>query len=398
MKIMILNGNVSGGGAAQIAHMIYEGEKQKGIEAFFVAGWGEKNQKADLIICKNVIAKMLHAIRRELHGGVCYSNPYAANKIIKFIKRNKIDLVHIHNIANSYIGIKDVATIASVCPVVWTLHEMWSFTGHCGHSYDCMEWKEGCLNCDNLNYLPKVNRNCTAKVWIEKKRSFTNRNIYFVTPSKWLERKARESFLKNEKILTINNGISFGKQVRKVSTECNDILKVLFVAGDINNPYKGLDILERALELISESELITINIMGEGSLSDKINRKYAVSYYGTVTDKKQKEEIYLASDLLIVPSRQENFPTVILEAFACGVPVVGSNVGGIPEIIGENCGWVMKENSPDELCNILKKILNDKTSLYGKKEKCRQQFEKKYKLEKMIDSYLELYKGILKDV
>ena len=398
MRVMILNGNVSGGGAAQIAHAIYEGEKENGLEVFFVAGWGKKEQSADLVIGKNICLKIMHAIRREIHGGVCYSNPYAVRKILDFIDRNKIDLVHIHNIANNYIGIKDVAVIASKYPVVWTLHEMWSFTGHCGHSFECEEWKTGCLKCKNLRFLPQINRNCTAKVWKEKRRSFTNKNICFVTPSKWLENKVRKSFLKNEKIITINNGIEFGSITKKYSCDSDNVLKILFVAGNINNPYKGLDIVEKALEIVDVPQCIKINIMGEGRLSDRINDKYSITYYGLVSEKEKKEEVYASSDLLLIPSKQENFPTVILEAFACGLPAIGSNVGGISEIITEDCGWVMKENTPDELSNILKNILKDRRSLKIKGENCSKRFKEEYQLHKMINAYVNLYREVLDNV
>lgn len=397
MRILILNGNVSGGGAAQIARSICDGIKARGEEAYYVAGWGNKDRTCDLVIGKNFIMKAIHAVRREISGGICYSNPYALKKIKSYIKKNNIDVIHVHNIANNYIGIRDIEYLARKYRVVWTLHEMWAFTGHCGHPLECTLWKKGCIKCEQLNNPPCIKRDIAGKIWNEKRKCFVGANIHFVTPSQWLNDRIRESFLGNEDIVTINNGIAFGKDDTTKKKESN-VLRLLFVAGDINNRYKGLDLLEKALEIIDASRRIELIIMGEGHVSDKTAEKYQVYYHGKVVKREQKEEIYQSADVLVVPSKAENFPTVILEAFACGLPVIGSNVGGIPELVTNDCGWIIEDNTAEKLSDILQKLTDDKKDILDKSVNCRKKYQEQYTLDSMMNNYFKLYREIADDV
>ena len=141
---------------------------------------------------------------------------YAAGKILAAIEREHIDLVHLHNTHGNYMGIRDVREIAARCPVVWTLHDMWSFTGHCAYAGDCDHWRtRGCARCQNLSMFPRLYIDRAAAIRRQKRNISPGGGITFVTPSQWLYRLACQSFLGQEEIRMIHNGVNTVFSVRQ---------------------------------------------------------------------------------------------------------------------------------------------------------------------------------------
>lgn len=402
MKVLLINGNLDGGGAAQIARELYCGLKDAGIDTYYMVGWGESSEEEIEVLCHTIPMKIIHTIRRELRGGVCYTNPYAKYKIIKFIREKQIDIVHFHNIANSYFGFEDIEEVGKYCKVVWTLHEMWALTGHCGHNLECRQWRTGCKKCPDIHRAVPINRDCAGKVWVRKKRAFSNKSIVFVTPSKWLENRCRESYLKHEYITTINNGIHFSQYIkedkvalRKKYGVAEERKVLLFVAANIQNEYKGFSFLEEALIGMENTDEYSLVIMGSGIVSQKLKQKMDVVEVGIIREEYHKQEIYRMADLLVITSIAENFPTVVLEAMASGIPVLGFDTGGISEMIDESCGWIVEKGNSEAMRQGIVGAFGDKDLLKSKGDLCIEKYRNNYKMSNMIDNYIKLYTQIV---
>lgn len=404
MKILLINGNYNGGGAAKIAIELYEGLKKKDIDVSYMVGRGTVQNRDVKVICNNWFVKVIHALRRDIHGGVCYTNSYALNAIIEVVKKENVDIVHFHNIANNYFGLEDLQKLTKYCKVVWTLHEMWALTGHCGHAMDCDFWKTSeCKKCPDIKRDIALKYNCAHTVWEKKKNAFVGKGIIFVTPSVWLKKMCMESYLRNERVEVINNGIELPNEVIK-DKECirkkygiaKNANVMLFVAGKIYSEYKGFQYLQKAILCMEKTENYCLVMVGQGKPSIELTHKIKTYHFGRLADKEKLNEIYAMSDLLIVPSVAENFPTVAIEALSEGTPILAFNTGGIPEIIGSECGWIVDKYDIYSLKNKIIEIFNNKLENINKKsEKCKERANEMYSCNKMIQEYVNLYKRIM---
>ena len=245
--------------------------------------------------------------------------------------------------------------------VVWTLHDCWSFTGICPHfdMIGCEQWKYGCKKCPmSLEFL-LANNNSIAENYERKKFMFTGINkMTLVTPSKWLAGLVKQSFLGAYPIKVINNGIDLNifkpteSDFRKKYALENKyiVLGVAFGWGK----RKGLDVFcELAKRL--DNKRYQIVLVGTNDDVDKLLPKNIISIHRT-QNQHELAEIYTAADLFVNPTREENYPTVNMEAIACGTPVVTFNTGGSPEILDETCGSVVEKNDIDGIYNEIKRV------------------------------------------
>lgn len=274
-----------------------------------------------------------------------FSFPVLASDVSKFKQITDADAIYVHWALHGFLNLKMMEKLAQTGkPIFFVLHDMWNITGGCHHSFDCTKYRTGCFNCQI--FTGQKDRDLSA-IQYEKKKNFLSRysNIFFISPSRWLLSLSKQSGLTKEKpIYHIPNPIDislfkpFDKKTAKNILNIEEDEKVLlFGANQINSPYKGWEYLKEALATLKQSDLkqkIRVLIFGSGP-----NRElqkaipFASKFMGFITDDYTLNLIYNASDVFIVPSLADNLPTTVLESLSCGTPVVGFNVGGIPEMI-----------------------------------------------------------------
>ena len=292
-----------------------------------------------------------------LHG--CFSI-LPTLKFLLILDRIKPDIIHLHNLHGWFVNLPLLFGYIKrkKIKVIWTLHDCWSFTGHCPHFVyeNCMKWKTGCYDCPKYTEYPASKVDQSRLMWRLKKKWFTGvENMTLVTPSNWLAGLVKQSFLKDYPVKVINNGIdlnifkptrsTFRQDYGIAQDECM-LLGVAFGWGE----RKGLDIfIELANRLPQHYRIV---LVGTDEAVERLLPENIVSIHQT-DNQAQLAEIYSASDLFVNPSREENYPTVNMEALACGTPVVTFNTGGSPEIIDDSCGAVVERNTVDELINII---------------------------------------------
>ena len=278
-------------------------------------------------------------------------------RLIKQIKKFQPDVVHLHNLHKFCINLPMLFRYLkkSNVKVVWTLHDCWAFTGHCPYFTisRCDKWKKGCHNCPQIGVYPKSLIDNTRSIYKLKKKWFTSLdNMVLVTPSKWLANLTKQSFLGKYPIRVINNGIDLSvfKPTQSNFREKYNIpvTKIILLGVAFGwGKRKGLDVfLELAKRL--NNEKFQIVLVGTDENVDKQLSNCIISIHRT-ENQQELAEIYSAADVFVNPTREENYPTVNMEAIACGTPVVTFNTGGSSEILDKNCGCVVDCDDIDAL-------------------------------------------------
>ena len=318
-------------------------------------------------------------------------------KLLKKIDEFKPDIIHLHNLHDSYINLPMLFSYIKKhnVPTVWTLHDCWAFTGQCPHFtiVKCDKWKVGCHNCPQYKEYPASLYDNTKKMWQLKKKWFTGvKNMTIVTPSEWLAGLARESYLKQYPIEVINNGIDLNvfkpthsnfREQYGIPGDKYIVLGVSFAWGY----RKGLDCFVEMAEKLGERYQIVL--VGTDDEIDKNLPQSIISIHRT-QNQKELAEIYSAADVFAMPTREENYPTVNMEAIACGTPVVTFDTGGCAETVDTSTGIIVSVNEIDKLIEAIDVISQERINPEVYKKKVRN-----YSQDLKYMEYLELYSHVI---
>lgn len=364
----------------------------------FPRGKDEKDIIERDIIISNDISKHINQRLGWITGfNGCFAY-FATQKLIKKLRAIAPDIIHLHNLHNCYIHLPSLFRFIKKqnIPAVWTLHDCWAFTGQCPYFTDvgCEKWKAGCGGCPQYKNYPESIYDNTKTMFLMKKKWFTGvPSMTIVTPSEWLASLARESYLKEYPIKTINNGIDLSvfkptDSDFREKHQCEGKFLLLGVAFGWGRR-KGLDVfLELAKRLDERYQIV---LVGTDDEVDKLLPSNIISIHRT----KNAEELaalYSAADLFVIPTREDNFPTVNMESLACGTPVLTFNTGGSPEMIDEKTGSVVPCDDVDALYN---EILDISASGRFSSEDCVER-AKLYDRNTKFSEYVELFDTITK--
>lgn len=322
----------------------------------------------------------------------CYTKR-GTRQLIRMLEQFQPDVIHLHNLHKfcinlpllfAYIKRNSIRTI-------WTLHDCWSFTGQCP-CFDmvaCEKWKTGCHHCPQLGVYPRSRIDNTKRMYQMKKKWFTGvKDMTLVTPSCWLADLTRESFLKDYPVQVIRNGIDLSvfkpieSDFRKKYSIENKIILLGVSLGWSKR--KGLDVfieLSKRLDVNYQIVLIGTDEAAERLLPDNI-----IAIRRTA-NQKELAQIYSAADLFVNPTREDNFPTVNMEALACGTPVVTFRTGGSPEALDETCGSVVDCDDVDAMEKEIRRICTTKPFSKDTCLKRAAQFDRNVKFKEYVDLY-----------
>lgn len=352
-----------------------------------------KQKEKDFIIGTR-FSRNIHLMLAEITGlNGCFSY-FSTLKLLKKLDKLKPDIIHLHNLHNCYINLSLLFKYIKKHNIktVWTLHDCWAFTGHCPHfdMIGCDKWKTGCYSCPQYKEYPKSLFDNSKYMYRLKKKWFTDiKDMTIVTPSEWLASLVKESYLKDYPVKVINNGIDLNvfkpteSDFRKKYALENKyiVLGVAFGWGR----RKGLDVfVELARRL--DKEKYTVVLVGTDDNVDKLLPENIISIHRT-QNQTELAEIYTAADVFANPTREENYPTVNMEALACGTPVVTFNTGGSPEMLDETCGAAVAKNDIGAMYNEIIRICEAKPYSVEACIKKAKGFDKNEKFEEYIRLY-----------
>lgn len=319
------------------------------------------------------------------------------------------DVLHLHWINQGFLSLNGIHALAKLGkPIVWTLHDMWTFTGGCHYSRGCDHFKNSCGNCPYLRF--PANKDLSYRVLNRKKRLFPA-DIQYVTCSAWLRDTAHTSALLREAaVQAIPNPIdttvfkpSDTTAREKFKSELGmqpGAFALLFAAMKISEERKGFQYLAEALDMIKAAHpdcAIEIVVMGKSEIEPLMSLPYPVHLLGMIQNPEDLSLVYGACDVFVIPSLEDNLPNTVMESLACGTPVVGFDTGGIPEMVGhESEGIIVPQKDSKGLAEGIVRVLNSgaqATEAYRKAARAKVMTH--YTEAIVARKYLDLYENML---
>lgn len=402
MKIVMLSDVETSGGAAISAGRLAAALIQAGHEVTRVVGWpqdGAHPWRTEVLKGPNSFPWRI--ARRALPETVFEKkfSTHLQKRLHRILQELKPDCINVHNLHSCFPqGWR--ADLVSVCsrhsPTIWTLHDMWSFTGRCAYSYDCEKFLTGCDHtCPTPDEYPALSPHKIHDAWQQRSRFFSaEHKLIAVTPSRWLATEARRGFWKDHCVKVIPYGVPLRRfrpldrgAVRKRLGIAGEQPVLLFAAHRLSDKRKGTGIFLEALSYITSP--VTVITFGESPPQIKKDRVRHVSL-GYLEEEEMKVDAYNAADLFVNASLADNLPNVVIESIACGTPVVAFPTGGVPEIVRPGItGWLAQGQSAASLGRAMEAALEEAAGL---RASCRRIAEQEYSDDLQALRYIELMK------
>ena len=340
----------------------------------------------------------LQALRSRILGNYGFNSEATTKRLLVELDRIAPDVVHLHNLHGHNCNLDMLMDYCreQKIKLVWTFHDCWAFTAYCPHFMreNCEKWKTGCNHCvQRKRYSWFLDR--STWLYQKKKEAFSNLDMTIITPSHWLADLVSTSFLREYPVQVINNGIDLNIfQPRQSDFRRNyHITESKFILLGVAIHWgtgKGVDVFIRLARQL-DTEKFQIVLVGTDSEIDKQLPKNVISIHRT-ENQRELAEIYSAADLFVNPTREDTYPTVNLEAMACGTPILTFRTGGSPECIDEKTGWVVDCDDEEALyCAILAIEAGKPFSAQACCIKAQSFSE-----EKKYQEYVELYRNLVK--
>lgn len=363
---------------------------------------GIRECRSDIVPVGNKWSTAWHGIETRLFDRHGLASSHATRQFVRKIEEIRPDVVHIHNIHGYFLNYQilfDYLSKAGI-PVVWTVHDCWLYTGHC-YYYSfagCDRWQTGCHHCPQKKEFPtSLFCDRSRRNFEDKKAAFTSMpldRMTIVPVSEWIRNEMRRSFLNAYPFRVIHNGINTDifniyddRQVR-TAFGLGDRHILLGVAS-IWSREKGLDDFIRMAGMLNEDEVIVlVGIKPE----DRKRLPDNVVGIARTENIRQLAELYAAADVFVNPTWQDNYPTVNMEAIACGTPVVTYRTGGSVEVITPSTGMIVEQGNLNELLKSIREIESKGKASY--QEACRKYALLNFKKEDRYMEYLRLYEAL----
>lgn len=389
-----INITANWGSTGRIVESIGIAAMNHGWESYIAYGRWSNPSKSQLIKIGNKWDKYLHYGEQRIRDNEGLCSRRSTKKLISQIEEIKPDIVQLHNIHDHYLNYKLLFEYlnGTNIKVVWTFHDCWAFTGHCFHfaTKNCMKWKTQCYECPMKNVLPKTMLDHSREHYKLKKKLFVDcKNLTIVPVSEWMAGFVKQSFLKDKRIEIIKNGVDLNvfkplSGIKEVSFH-----KILAVSS-VWNEEKGLSDIFKLREQLPPNYSLTI----VGLTARQVEALPAgINGIQRTHNVQELVEMYSKSDVLINTSYADTFPTVNLEALACGTPVVTYRTGGSPEAVTPETGTVVEQGDIMAMAEAIRSICSKDSERYV--IACRKRAEHYFDKDKCYEKYIELYESLL---
>lgn len=382
MRVLIINTTERQGGPAIAAYRLTEALKNNGIKAKMLVRRKSTGQLTTVLAERNIASQLsmlwervkvaLHTHFRRNHI-YTIDLGYSGGDITELPEFKQADVIHLHWINEGMLSLSSLEKIiASGKPIVWTMHDMWPFTGVCHYAHDCDHYTEHCHECPQMN--SRTHRDIAYRIFERKAQLLRGARIRFVACSRWLGNMASNShLLQGKKIDSIPNAINtnlFRPRHKGLAREAlglpHDKRLLLFSSHMLNDERKGFHYLREAAIRLAEEHpewkgklgIVIVGKYMDSAMCQGIPFDiYPLNY---IADEKVMVDVFNAVDLYVIPSLQDNLPNTVVEAMACGVPCIGFNVGGIPEMIDHlHNGYIAEYKNVGDLASGIHWLLTE---------------------------------------
>ena len=397
-------------GAGRAAYRLHKGLQRAGVDSLMLVG--DKRSDDDSVI--NVQSGFINMIKKKiltklekrfikrdcnnLNG--MFSTGIHGFSIAKTVNSYHPDIIHLHWINRGYMKLSDVLKLEA--PVVITMHDVWYFTGICHYAKNCQSFTTECGNCVQIGSKQRTDV-CTY-IQTLKQEIYKKKTIDFIAPSRWMQSEALKShLLKNQKVHHLSNGIdtsvfSYNKSARKKLGLPMDKKLVLFAAVDAtSDENKGFDLLSQAIDQLDENrfELIVIGGSEEDQFPGKTITIHNIGYVG---DDALLIDYLSSTDVVVVPSKQENLSNLIMEGLSCSKPVVAFGIGGNGDMIRhkEN-GYLAVPFDTKDLADGIGWCVENEERTIQLSQNARQQVESIFGIDEVSKRHIECYSRIMEE-
>lgn len=407
MKILQVNTVLKGSSVGRIMADLYQTIDESGNEARIAVGRAPLPDNYQGMLIGNKQDFYVHVIKNFCQGESGFGSETVTRQFLAWVDEEKPDLIHLHNIHGFYLQVELLFAYIKKrkIPVVWTLHDCWSFTGHCAY-YDfaaCDKWKTGCHTCmQHAKVYPyALFKDNTIAAYARKRKAFCGvENLTIVTPSNWLKEQVEQSFLKEYPVEVIPNGVDLTifypqtqeKPGQPVSSEAKTAKrKIILGVANIWELRKGLVYFEKLAQDLPEEyqiQLIGVNRKQKKELNKKFGSRLIAME--RTSSPQELAKAYQNADVYVNATLEDNFPTTNLEALACGTPVVTYATGGSGEAVTKDTGIVVPRGDYDALLEAVQKTAD---GIFDT-DNCRKRAEE-FDKNVRYQEYLKLYGKIL---
>lgn len=356
------------------------------------------------------LARFWRDFRHLVESGLNFSafqNLYSATG--KALRRHhlfrKAPLIHLHNIHAHVRNIFSVRLFQHLRDrtVIWTLHDMWPLTGHCFYSFDCERWLTGCGCCPHKDVYIRLMLDTTAQLFRLKRRLYRHPRLTVVAPSRWLaEIASRSPLFEGRKVHCIPYGIDTAvfrptdpwEARRQLGLPMDGPPLVLFIAYNLNDPRKGYRFFSEAVSTLrSSGRDCRPVIIGLGQYFCPLKGDPRTIDLGLITEPGRLALVYSASDLMVIPSIQDNLPNTAMESLACGAPVLCFRTGGLPDLVRHmETGFIVEHRESEALAHGLAALIGAPLRLADMRQECRRTILSSFTQERQAADYVALYR------
>lgn len=336
------------------------------------------------------------------------------------------DVVHCHNLHGGYFDLRYLPKLSTRIPTLLTLHDAWLLGGHCAHSFGCERWATGCGNCPDLTIPPAIPIDRTAENWRRKQDIFNRSQLFITTPSRWMMEKVDRSMLSMGVVdsCVIPNGVDLetyhpaeGRMAARLELGLglDDFIVVFAANGVRDNVWKDMGTLRRALDSASRvlhgQVRIRFLALGESAPAEQAGEA-TLEFVPYVNDSAEVARYFRAANVYAHAAKADTFPTTILEALACGTPVIATAVGGIPEqirslelptisvgmpsyLVGEATGILTAPGDSNGLAEAMVYLARDVNLAERLGRNARLDAERRFDVRRQVDAYVKWYQHML---
>jgi len=414
MKVLLANTFANSGGAARAAYRLHQGLVQIGVHSRMLVQNNPTDDWRVRSMARSLFQKAVSRVRPQVdrlplrcyfrRQSSTWSVGWLSNPISSIFNGSDAEIIHLHWVVDGFVPIREIKRISR--PLVWTLHDMWAFTGGCHYAFDCPRFIESCGRCPQLRSASQFDVSRFA--WREKKIHWKNRQMTIVCPSRWIARLARLSSILNDKeIIVIPNGIDTSIYKPLDKNHCREILGlpkdrriILFGALGAGNKAKGGHILHPAVQelrkMVPDCSQFHIAIFGAGEPKAPVSFGIPCTYVGRLSDDIALSVLYSAVDVTVVPSLTDNLPNIVLESLSCGTPVAAFNIGGMPDMIEHRVnGYLAEPYESEDLARGIAFVLSDAGQWPQLSAMARNTAVRNFELKAIAHRHRELYENVL---
>ena len=402
MKVVQINSVCGQGSTGRICVAVSQLLTKAGIENYILYSRWKSDYELGIKYEKDFYAKV-QAFKEKMFGTYGFEARYATLKLIKELKRIKPDIVHLHVLHSHDCNLSmlfDYLREENI-KVFWTLHDCWSYTAYCTHYSlaKCYKWQmgKGCEKCPQRNrYSWFLDR---SKILYERKRALIHDvDLTIITPSEWLANEVRQSFMGRLPIKVIHNGIDLNvfKPINGIQIgnkyrfwESNNSPFIILGCANVWDRRKGFEDFLQLSEMLPQGMEILLVGLNDAQIAGLPSRVHGIA---RTQNSRELAELYSAADVFVNLTYEDNYPTVNLEAMACGTPVLTYRTGGSVESVTPDTGWIVEQGDLNDVLQILKHLKQQGNEKY--RERCLQKALAQFDEHSCFDNYLSLYTNL----